>query len=288
MDEQNEQQEELDMTRSAVEAELSMIDSDLGKRLTERGQFQAETNVSTSYYYIKCIPNRSLKKAHERKLGELTNLVDQLMAHYGLSGTFASDPVSNAHQVVLALQSKMQQLTSAMESWKTDKKAKESTYLSEIQNMKAVVASHEETRKMFKRQMESCKDKIKGIQRDIGQYYVSETEMNGLKVVLQEEEAALATLNAAFSPGQSELQLKSLSADLQTHELKLMQINEEMSTLSNQSSMRARLELKQTERDRKKLSLVSMQEPANQSFATILGVVPEPAQLERKLSDALL
>lgn len=221
-------------------------------------------------------------------MSELTALVNQLMAHYGLSGNFASDPVSNAHQVVLALESKIQQLTSAMESWKAEKKAKESTYLTDIQNMKAIVASHEETRKMFKRQMESCKDKIKGIQRDIGQYYVSETELNGLKVVLQEEEAALTALNAAFSPGQSELQLKSLATDLQTHELKLMQINEEMSTLSNQSSMRARLELKQAERDRKKLSLVSMQEPANQSFASILGVVPEPALLERKLSEALL
>ena len=53
IDEQNERQEELDMTRSGVEAELSMIDSDLSKRLTERGQFQAEANVSPS-----CFENR--------------------------------------------------------------------------------------------------------------------------------------------------------------------------------------------------------------------------------------
>lgn len=135
---------------------------------------------------------------------------------------------------------------------------------------------------------DTCREKIQKTQTDISRLHISESELAALKAKVAEEEKSLSSVRASFSAPQLESKLKSLAVDLQSHEYQLSSINEEMSGLNQHSDTRARLGIKQNERERKLIAIKGIRETTGRVFNGILGKEFQPESLERDLSQVLL
>ena len=86
-----------------------------------------------------------------------------------------------------------------------------------------------------------------------------------------------------FNSNDAEKKLRDVSAELQAQEYKLSSVNEEMAVLNRQSSSRAKLDINQSELERKKTSLLKVQQDARHDFESILGASYDAKTLEDEL-----
>ncbi|KAJ3069579.1 DNA repair protein rad50, partial [Quaeritorhiza haematococci] len=267
----NEEVDKLEDEKSRISEELAKVQKDHSRKLTLRGQLQAEHN------------------AHKRRVEQRASLIVELSRKHNY-GSFSAETLDSedVKRFLSRLKGDIDTLLSTVESMKLQMKDKESVLIQKIQNKKSSLASYEENKKMTRRQIESNRQKISQYMQKMQTIRVSQPDIDEAKSRLAEEESGLRFAQQNANIAEIDSRIRELSQQLQEHEFNLSKISDEMSMLNMQADTRARLALKKTEKDRKETALNQLVSSTEGEFKTFFdGRMPDQRDLGREVDKLL-
>ncbi|KAJ3414569.1 DNA repair protein rad50 [Chytridiales sp. JEL 0842] len=233
---------DLEKDSEAYDAQLTSYERSMSTLLTRVGQLQAESD------------------AYKRTFADFEQLIDTLSLNWKLkrpSLPLSQDDVSyyvgKLKQELVANEGKLEKL-------KMERDAEESDVRMRLQDLKSSIMMQEESKRGTKRQMDANRSKVADVMRQIQSITVSQTDIDEATAQVTEEETYVASIKSSFDPAALEAKLKQHNLELQTKELTVMALHDEMAALNMQADTRARLALKQTDKKRK-LDMISARSP---------------------------
>lgn len=168
------------------------------------------------------------------------------------------DPLQYSMQVKEQLDIKFNECSSEIQNWKNSMKLSENELSDQYQSINSRLSSHLERKFMYETQVNSLKLKINGIMDELGQASLSKSDVDKLRQELEKDELDMEDVKSSFKVHELETKLRSLSADLQSKEFLLTEINEEISSLSKHADSRALLGIKMADRESKMAAIEAL------------------------------
>lgn len=211
------------------------------------------------------------------------------MHHFSVSDTNL-DPFQYSIQVKEHLDMKLNELSTEIQTWKDNMKSSENELSDQFQSINSKLSSHLERKFMYETQVNSLKLKITGIMDELGQASLSKNDVENLQLELEKDEIDMEDLKSSFKVHELETKLRSLSADLQSKEFLLTEINEEISSLSKHADSRALLGIKIADRESKATAIESLKAQIDSTWKNSDGTKKlklEPASIESEIRNQL-
>ncbi|KNC96521.1 rad50 [Spizellomyces punctatus DAOM BR117] len=251
---------------SKLSAELNRVQSEHSQILTSLGQLQAE------------------KSAHERRLQEREKVIIELSSAHNYSG-FDMGALSedHIHRFTQNLRGQIEERNAGLESLKMECKERENAMMSDIQRLKATVASVEETKKMTRRQMDNHRQKISQHMQTMHGIKVTQADVDQLHSRIAEEESALEQSRRDWGASDFEAKLGKLNQELREYDFQLRRATDEMALLNMQANTRASLSLKKLELERKEEAYTRSVAAVQSETEQFLGHMPPPEVMVREV-----
>ena len=200
------------------------------------------------------------------------------------------DPLKYSLDVKSQLDSKFKTLSSDIQTWKTNSKRSENELIDQFQSINSRLSSHVERKKMYQSQVNSLKNKINIITEDIENSKTLGNDIALMKKDLERDESELEDIRSSFKSTELENKLRALSAELQSKEFLLTEINEEISSLTKHADSRARLGIKLNDRDANLATVETLQAQLDSTWKRRDGtkkVKMEPSTIESEIRNEL-
>lgn len=248
----------LEARSERVGFDLSVSDSQMGALLTSVGQLQAE------------------QESFERQCSDRDQMMQDIARTCGYRGFQEGSALSDetVRRFSSLLEKDLNSAEVQLEQTKARLQMEEKQIMDRLQKAQSNVSSKEESRKNFKRQIESNRTKVMEFNRSIQSSQVDSISIDDQKAKVSEEEQWLETSRRVFLPADAEAKIKAKNHELQAAEMALDSLGEEMSKISLNAEARAKLVLKLTEKKRKEDSFKNGFENFSISFEKTLNKPP--------------
>jgi chromosome segregation ATPase len=181
-------------------------------------------------------------------------------------------------------------LSSEIKDWKNSMKMAENELSDQYQSINSKLSSHLERKFMYETQINSLKLKINSIMDELEHISVSKDEIEHIGKELEKDELDMEGFKSSFKMHELEYKLRSLSADLQSKEFLVTEINKEISSLSKHADTRARLGIKMADRESKRTSIESLKAILDSTWKKLDGtkkIKMEAASIESEVRNEL-
>ncbi len=208
---------------------------------------------------------------------------------FSISNT-EQDPLQFSMQVKEQLDMKYNNLDSEIQDWKNSMKVAGNELSDQFQSINSKLSSHLERKFMYETQINSLKLKISSIMDELEHLPASKDDVENLGKELEKDELDMQDFKTLFKSHELETKLRSLSADLQSKEFLLTEINEEISSTSKHADSRARLGIKMADRESKRATIESLKAVLDSTWKNADGTKKlkmEPASIESEIRNEL-
>ncbi|KAI9347155.1 AAA domain-containing protein [Zopfochytrium polystomum] len=230
---QQSEMDDLERKGEKVQMDLSVVESSIAEKLTRIGQLKAEADA----HQRRCSDREKLI----REISRMCNIrIEQEVLDDAAVRTFAA-------KLEREVESRAAELETAKARFHTEEKE----IMDRKQKAHGSVSAKEESRLLAKRQLESARVKVSELTRQLLGAQVDSSAVEEQRRKILDEEMWLESAKEGFNPAESEGKVKALSQEIQSLELNMGMLNDEMAALNMQTDTRARLGLKTADKRRK-------------------------------------
>ncbi|KAJ3024381.1 UNVERIFIED_CONTAM: DNA repair protein rad50 [Siphonaria sp. JEL0065] len=244
---------ELKETATKYNNSISVIEGEISKLLTAKGQLQAEVDSNVR------------RVAHGEQI--ITAIAKQTNIR-GFSAPFDDEEIARFIDKLNEIYQGQQQ---QLDTFKLESQAHETGIMTRLQKAQSHITGQQEAKKMIKKQMETNRTKIATTTARIQSIAVTQSDISQLQSRVSEEQDWITHFNQTFHPQEVETKIKQLNQEVGAHEHTLTQLSDEMATLNLESSERARLGLKISEKKRKEEAVSTLMTSFKVDFRKLVG-----------------
>ncbi|CAO3595455.1 unnamed protein product [Absidia cylindrospora] len=255
----------LETERNTIEQRLHTTRNKVSSKLTEIGRLQAASDDNA-----QCIEEQG-------------QLIIDICRELNLDQALQNDPSES----ILAIQQAVAKREKETQTIKTQAQNEQNKLSNELQALKSERAGLDEAKKHTQRELEKDKATINALTTQLDSIRVTHVDINMEKDRLDSEESRLATHQSEMNSNNMDTQLLQKERQLRDLDDQVSNLNDEMSKLSMQGDTRARLALKQGDRDTKLAAARSIFEQCKDDVAQKLEIEPTLEHLDKDIRTLL-
>ncbi|KAI7892510.1 uncharacterized protein EV154DRAFT_537478 [Mucor mucedo] len=255
----NQKKSQIHEDKAKLERQLNKARQDLAQKHTIMGRLDAN------------------REEYERLIRSREDMIEKINVEYGMDL-----PVDDGLKTAAVLKKDLGLKASKIEQAKSVAMTKQNALSDELQILKSKILSIQESKKYLMDRIQDEKIKIKGLNQKIERLQANPREMDEVKAKIEENNAKLRKLNEVARGGnrtefiQKEHELRELDAQVSV-------LNEELSTLSKQGDIRAKLSIKRADKESKEADMTKLYQGRISDVERLLNSRPSIENIEKEL-----
>ncbi|GAA5809421.1 hypothetical protein MFLAVUS_002829 [Mucor flavus] len=216
---------------------------------------------------------------HERQINARAELIQSINDQYNYKL-----PTQEGERSAAVLRKGIKAKTLRAEQLKKDAVFRQNALSDELQVLKSRLMSIQENKKHLISRIEQEKAQISALERKVETYQVSHDEIDDLKHKIEEYKRKLDQINVN-SDRSNNPELIKKEQELKELDEKVCALNEELSTLSKEGDIRAKLSLQRTDKESKEAAMLRLYHGCIDDVEKLIGEKPEVDRIEQVIYD---
>ncbi|CAG8461366.1 8092_t:CDS:1 [Acaulospora morrowiae] len=243
--------------KNQIIPELQKLNSNINEGLTEKGRLEAEQILN------------------EKRIEELEKLVREISRTYQFR-TLVTAPLTNQslQKFKISFQEEINEKDRLFVKQREQAHHKEDELNIQLNRLNSEINSLKHLRQSSKSTVDAKRQKKNRLMEEINNQKVSEADISILNSQLAEEEASLKKLKSSIENDETNKKCMLRLNDLRDVDHKISNIDEEISSVTHQTSARAKLDLQRSNRLEKSNELQSLLTSHRDEFRNVLGQEP--------------